>query len=243
MLVGETPSHGPFYSHGISSLMLAEVVGMLDPKLGEEARHALERSIRLILDAQDVQKTPRDSGGWRYQGDSRDSDLSVSGWQLLALRAAKDIGCDVPSENIDRAIGYIRRLSVQGHRGFGYQSPHGATPTRAGTGITALEVCGEHHSPETLGAAEYLLARPLQPKDHYYYYGVYYCSVGMFKVGGRHWDRARPRIYSVLLDEQGADGSWKARSGSERGAGRVYATSMAVLALSVEYRYLPIYQR
>ena len=29
----------------------------------------------------------------------------------------------------------------------------------------------------------------------------------------------------------------------ERRAGKIYATSMAVLALAVEYRYLPIYQR
>ena len=243
MLVGDTPSHGPFYSHGISTLMLAEVVGMLEPRMATDTRRALEKAVLLILTGQEVSKSTRYAGGWRYQADSRDSDLSVTGWHLLALRAARDAGCDVPAENIDRAVAYIRRLSVQGNRGFGYQSPHGATPTRAGTGITALEVCGEHHTKETLGAAEYLLAHPLRPEQHYYYYGVYYCSVGLFKVGGHYWDRARPLIYKPLLDEQAADGSWKARSGSERGAGRVYATSMAVLALAVEYHYLPIYQR
>jgi hypothetical protein len=30
---------------------------------------------------------------------------------------------------------------------------------------------------------------------------------------------------------------------TERGTGRVYCTSLAVLSLSVKYHYLPIYQR
>ena len=34
LLVGERRSHGPMYSHGIATLMLAEVSGMLDGDLG-----------------------------------------------------------------------------------------------------------------------------------------------------------------------------------------------------------------
>lgn len=244
MLVGQRASHGPMYSHGIATLMLAEVIGMVDDDLAKETRVALEKAIKLILKAQSVRKNRQHAGGWRYQPSSNDSDLSVTGWQLLALRAAKDVGCDVPAENIDAAVSYIRRLSVKPRNmGFGYQSGHGPTPTRAGTGIVALEVCGEHHSPEAMGAAEFFLQRPLNPNEHYFYYGIYYCTVGMFKIGGDHWRQARPLLFRVVLKEQRTDGSWVAQGGSERGAGRVYATSMAVLALAVEYRYLPIYQR
>ncbi|HAA48504.1 MAG TPA: prenyltransferase, partial [Planctomycetaceae bacterium] len=46
-----------------------------------------------------------------------------------------------------------------------------------------------------------------------------------------------------LLDAQDPDGSWRARHGSERTHGANYATCMALLALAVEYQYLPIYQR
>ena len=244
MLVGRRASHGPMYSHGIATLMLAEVIGMVDDDLAKETRVALEKAIKLILKAQSVRKNKQHAGGWRYQPSSNDSDLSVTGWQLLALRAAKDVGCDVPAENIDAAVSYVRRLSVKPRNmGFGYQSGHGPTPTRAGTGIVALEVCGEHHSPEAIGAAEFFLQRPLNPNEHYFYYGIYYCTVGLFKIGGDHWRQARPLLFRVILKEQRADGSWVAQGGSERGAGRVYATSMAVLALAVEYRYLPIYQR
>ncbi len=234
--------HGPMYGHGISTLMLAEVSGMLPEDREPACRRVLERAVRLIIDAQNQPRSPAADGGWRYQPTSRDSDLSVTAWQLLALRAARDIGCDVPVENIDRATAYIRRLSVPGG-GFGYVSPRGTTATRAGTGIVALEVCGEHRSRITLAAARYLQQNPLTPDEGYFYYGAYYCTVGMYKTGGDEWMRIRPALYSTILNAQQPGGFWEPRGGSESAAGRVYATSLSLLALSVEYAFLPIYQR
>lgn len=236
-------SHGPFYSHGISTLMLAEVVGMLPEAQAADCRKALERAIGLILDAQNVPKTERHAGGWRYQPHSRDSDLSVSGWQLLALRAARNVGCDVPADQIDKAVTYVRSCADADSGGFAYQPGGSPTPTRTGTGILALEICGAHHTDEALRGAEFILQRPLQLEQPYFYYGAYYGSLGVFKVGGEQWDAFRAHLYPILLEEQGNDGSWLASHGGERAAGKVYCTCMAVLALAVEYRYLPIYQR
>ncbi|QDU79605.1 Prenyltransferase and squalene oxidase repeat protein [Polystyrenella longa] len=244
-------SHGPFYSHGISTLMLAEAVGMLkqngadaQSELTEErCRKALEEALEVILKAQNVDKPTRHAGGWRYQPTSRDSDLSVTGWQLLALRAARNAGCNVPAENIDRAVEYVKRCATVNDPGFAYQPGSNPTATRSGTGILALEICGEHLSPATLRAAEGLRARPLKFNDQYFFYGAYYCSVGMFQMGGRYWTDTRDPLFKTLLDEQQPDGSWLANHGSERSAGKVYCTTMAILALAVEYQYLPIYQR
>ena len=243
LLVGEVRSHGPMYSHGIATLMLAEVTGMVDGDQARKCRRALEKAVRLIVDAQNHPKSRQHDGGWRYQPTSGDSDLSVTAWQLLALRAAKDIGCDIPSRNIDRAIAYIKRLRVQRGGGFGYMAAHGATVTRAGTGIVALEVCGEHRTEDTMAAANLVLSRPLTKQEHYFYYGAYYCTVGMYKVGGDEWQTARPVLYETILSLQSPSGFWAPLHGSERGAGNVYATSMALLALCIEYGYLPIYQR
>lgn len=236
-------SHGPMYSHGISALMLAEVVGMVDEADAAEVRRALERGIKLILDAQALSKDRRHAGGWRYQADSRDSDLSVTGWQVMALRAAKDVGCDVPKESIDAAIRYVKECSVRDNRGFGYQPGNGQTPTLTGCGITCLECCGDHNTKEALGGAKYLLDEPLRYDSNYFFYGVYYTSVGMFKMGEPYAEKYRQHMINLLLPVQEADGSWNAVHGSERQHGRVYATSLAVLALAIEYRYLPIYQR
>ncbi|MBX3436924.1 MAG: terpene cyclase/mutase family protein [Planctomycetaceae bacterium] len=241
-------SHGPMYSHGISTLMLAEVYGMVDESLATDVRKALEQGIALILKSQAVDKHERHRGGWRYQIDSKDSDLSVTGWQVMALRAAKNIGCDVPAEAIDDAVGYIKRCaSIRGgapdFQGFGYQPGNGATATLTGVGILALEVCGEHQTPEAMGGAEYLLSRPLKPGSNYYFYGVYYTNVGMFKIGGAYADLTRAHTAEMLLSAQQPDGSWISGHSTERSVGPVYSTSLAILALAVDYRYLPIYQR
>jgi len=243
LLVGAKRSHGPMYSHGIATLMLAEVSGMVDGDQADLCQRALEKAIKLIVDAQNHPKGAQHDGGWRYQPTSTDSDLSVTAWQLLALRAAKDIGCDIPSQNIDRAVAYIKRLRVQRGGGFGYMAGHGATITRSGCGIVALEVCGEHRIPETMAAAQMILSRPLTGDEHYFYYGAYYCTVGMYKVGGNEWQAARKELYETIMQRQHANGYWEPLHGSERGAGNVYATSMALLALGIEYGYLPIYQR
>lgn len=235
--------HGPMYDHGISTLMLAEVSGMVPERQSAATRKALERAIRLILASQAVPKPASQAGGWRYGPTSTDSDLSVTGWQLLALRAAKDIGCDVPAENIDRAIDYVKRCSPRDGRGFGYQPGNAATPVLSGTGLLALQVCGQEDSAEVHRAAEYLALRPLRYRDMWYFYGVYYTTIGMYKRGGDDWNNARGLLFQELLANQSADGSWQAGNQSEVPWGRVYCTAMSVLALSVEYEYLPIYQR
>ncbi|MCC7421874.1 MAG: terpene cyclase/mutase family protein [Planctomycetaceae bacterium] len=240
MLIERT-SHGPMYDHGISTLMLAEVVGMCDRKTADDVRKALTSATRLILKAQNVAKPNQHAGGWRYNHTSNDSDLSVTGWQLLALRAAKGCGCDVPAENIEAAVSYVKRCGRDG-RGFGYMPGAQGTPTLTGVGILALEVCGEHRDEMSLSGAQFLMDRPLNTRDNYFYYGVYYCSVGLFKVGGRHWDEGHRHLRDILLSTQENEGSWQSR-GAEANAGRIYCTAMSVLALAVEYQYLPIYQR
>lgn len=65
----------------------------------------------------------------------------------------------------------------------------------------------------------------------------------MFQIGGQYWKRTRDHITSQLLRVQRADGRWEASGGNEHTYGSVYATSLSVLALAVEYQYLPIYQK
>lgn len=243
MLISKRASHGPMYNHGICTLMLAEVAGMMEAADARPVRRALEDAIRLILEAQALSKNSRHQGGWRYQTNSRDSDLSVTGWQVMALRAAKDIGCDVPAEAIDSAVEYVKNCSARNHEGFAYQPGNAPTSTLTGVGITCLEVCGAHETPQALGGARWLIDHPLNERSSYFYYGVYYTGVGMFKVGGEFARQNQENLIELLLPLQDDDGGWTPTHGSERQAGRIYATAAAVLALTVEYRYLPIYQR
>ncbi len=242
LLVAST-SHGPMYCHGISALMLAEVAGMLpDDALADEVQATLSKAVALILASQEIRKDSHNAGGWRYQPGSRDSDLSVSGWQVMALRAAKSVGCVVPAENIDRAVDYLRRCAVRSG-GFAYQPGGGANNPRTGVGILAMELCGEHHAPESLAGAAYLAKHPPRWGAENFFYEVYYVPQALFQIGDEAFRAYQSQLVPVLLEHQEANGSWLSTDGNDRSGGREYCTAMAVLALTVEYRYLPIYQR
>ncbi|MFO0957332.1 MAG: prenyltransferase/squalene oxidase repeat-containing protein [Isosphaeraceae bacterium] len=242
LLVSNT-SHGPLYCHGISTLMLAEVIGLsTDEALAGRCRKSLAKAVELLLKAQAVAKNPDHAGGWRYQPTSHDSDLSVTGWQLIALRAAKDAGCAVPASAIDDAIAYVKRCAAK-PGGFAYQPGQGPNNPRTGTGILALEICGEHLSPEALSGAKYLAQNPPRWSSDYFFYEVYYAPQALFQLGDEFFRPYYGKLVEILLQHQEKDGSWLSADGNDRSAGRIYCTAMAALALAVESRYLPIYQR
>ncbi len=230
------------YQHGICTLMLAEVAGMTaDKSLAQEIRDKLVKAVTLILRAQRRPNHGVHRGGWRYRIGSTDSDMSVTGWQLMALRAAKNVGCDVPADSIDRAVDYVKRSQDRSTGGFCYMAQgRGVTVPCTGTGILALELCGKsfHHSPECRRAGAYLLKHSLAGgRKAHFFYGVYYCSQAMFQLGGNYWAAYKPQLHKVLLSRAQGNGAWVGNHGAS------YSTAMAVLALTVEYRFLPIYQR
>ncbi|HBE68688.1 MAG TPA: hypothetical protein DDW52_11135 [Planctomycetaceae bacterium] len=243
------------YGHGITTLMLTEMLGMGKNALQNELIHArCSSAIKVILSAQNRSKALQYDGGWRYTPASLDSDLSVSVWCLLALRSAKNAGMDVPDSAIARAIAYLKRsytspLSSSGKpmrrvAGFSYL-PNNSNPTFAMTaaGLLAMQVCGQYDSPLVLGSSQYLLEHPPKWKDRYFYYGMYYYAQGMHQRGGEYAETAEKNCQRLLLEHQEASGAWASPGGEELSAGRVYATCMAILSLSVKYHYLPIYQR
>src|SRR5260370_33487148 len=65
----------------------------------------------------------------------------------------------------------------------------------------------------------------------------------MVPLGGKYWKSYGAKLHEPLLPAQNANGSWGGRVNDDVQFGPNYCTSMAVLALTVEYRLLPIYQR
>lgn len=230
---------GPMYAHNISTLFLSEVSGMVDPARQERIAAALPPALKLILKAQAVKKDERHQGGWRYHPGSTDSDTSCSGWALMALRSAKLNGAAVPDEAIAGAVAYLARHQdkKEGHFGYMDRSDHARSLT--GMGLLCLELCGKHGAPETFSAADYVMKtfRDL-PGDQFEFYGNYYNAQGTFQIGGRYWNEYASWMYETYLKKQQDDGSWNSRE-----AGRIYGTTMMVLAFTVPYRQLPIYQR
>lgn len=243
------------YGHGITTLMLTEILGMgATPDQNDKIHEALSDAIKLILAAQKISKSEKLQGGWRYTPSSRDSDLSVSVWQLMALRSAKNDGLDVPGEAIDQALQYLRHsyaspIDRDGTprdkiSGFSY-TPGTFHPsfTMTAAGLLAMQVCGQYDSQLVKGASEWLLQHPPTPNERFFFYGVYYYAQGMHQAGGKYAERADEFVPELLLPMQRSDGAWLARGGEERNVGAVYATALSILSLSVRYHYLPIYQR
>jgi hypothetical protein len=233
------------YSHGVCTLMLAEVAGMSDERSATELRERVERAVKVILKAQ--RSDGRDAGGWRYQLVGTDADLSVTGWQLVALRAARDLGCDVPRDRISLAVEYVRRCFDTRSGGFSYTIGGNVTPACTGTGTLVLELAGKefHKSQDVLRAGGHLRRNPPDLAKPHFFYGVYYTAQAMFQLGDNYWGQYRNRLHEMLLKEspQRTNGAWYGKGFDDQEYGPAYATAMAILALTVEYQYLPIYQR
>lgn len=239
------------YGHGIITLMLAEMLGMgADAEQDALLRDRCGKAIQLILRAQKVAKNDNNRGGWRYTPDSGDSDMSVTVWQTMALRAARNAGLDVPAEAISDAVKYIKRCYepenpvASGIRpgGFGYQG-RGKEISTTAEGLLALQVCGEYESEEVKGAAERLLKEGLKGKDRWFFYLTYYYAQGMYQRGGKYAEEGRRNVREILIPLQTREGFWEGSGGGEREGGKVYATTLAVLSLAVKNHFLPIYQR
>lgn len=250
MIVSE-PSHGPMYSHCISTLMLSEVSGMVDPNRQVRIDEVLSKAVGVILSAQNVKKSSSHAGGWRYQHTSNDSDISCTGWALMALRSARGNGAPVPEKAIERAVRYVK-ICRSRDGGFSYQGKKNQSGlARTGTGLLCLELTGEHDSKVNREAGDWILKHLPRRfgRESHFYYGLYYCSQGMFQLGGQYWSRWADRMFEMVLkyqeDKKKSEhyGSWPAGSGNEGKAGRCYATSMSILAMTVSCRQLPIYQR
>jgi hypothetical protein len=246
LLTTGNDANGPMYCHCTSTLMLSEVSGMVDPARQKKIDAALSKAVKVILSAQQMPKGGNDAGGWRYQIDSRDSDISCTGWAVMALRSVRNNGASVPKEVIDRAVAYILRCNNRGDGGFAYQPGGSSGWGRTGTAVLCMELLGHHRERAALLGGEWILADMQRHRRYgqgeYFAYAMYYCSQATFQLGDDYWEKFGERMYELFLPAQQGDGSWPSGGGNE-GESVYYPTAMAVLALSVPYRQLPIYQR
>lgn len=231
--------HGLMYAHNIAALFLSECSGMVEPQVQEELETVLAKATKAILAAQAVPKRENHQGGWRYKLDSTDSDLSCSGWALMALRSAKLNGAPVPDSAIEKAVAYVLRNHDKESGRFGYTDPWGHAETLTGCGLLCLELCGLHGTESTFRAGDFVLANREHILDNAHeYYANYYNAQAMFQLGGKYWEQYADWMYGEYLTKQQSDGSW---TNGRNGA--TYGTAMTVLSFTVPYRQLPIYQR
>lgn len=257
LLVAKAPEDGYFgktdgsrmYGHGIVTLALAEAYGVEpDPTRRTKMYQVLKRAVKVILDAQAMKKPDPHQGGWRYEPGAADSDLSLTAWNALALRAAGSIGINVPKESTDAAVAFVLRCWREDQKRFAYQPGGEGLPAMTAVAILSLRLLDAANSPQLGPAGKSLAERPVD--ERYPYYSLYYATQAAHQlddaaagaVQGAAWKAIARPILDRLLAAQQDDGGWPASHNSEE-PGRSYATSMAVLTLTVPYQLLPVYQK
>lgn len=236
------------YNHAIATMALCEAFAMSrDFKLKGPA----QRAVNFCLQAQNPGQ------GWRYGVRPGDNDTSVTGWMVLALKAAKTGGLKVPEDAFEGAQNWFKRAT--GPNGaVGYKSAGGGSsyiPAQKGKFnevpcMTAVSVvcrifAGEKSSQRQIKQGVSLLMKSLPSKksDHsltnYYYW--YYASYAMFQVGGQKWKKWSKPIFKLMIDsarKNGCEkGSYDPVSEWSIAGGRVYATAINLLTLEVVKRY------
>ncbi|HEX8914611.1 MAG TPA: prenyltransferase/squalene oxidase repeat-containing protein [Humisphaera sp.] len=237
----------PMYTQAIVTLALSQAVGaepLADRRTRQQA--ALKRLVKVIVEAQAVRKDAPHVGGWRYTREAPDSDLSLSGWNALALRGAADAGVDVPPEAIKRAVYYVAGCYVADKKGFAYQPGGDLQAGTTATGALCLYLLDRGVRVEARDAAGTLASRPLDEKGTggYPFYATFYVVQASAQAGDEVWKAAGLLALDRLIKAQEQDGAWPKEwpfAGQE--PGRVYRAAMATLALTVPYRVLPVYQR
>lgn len=243
------------YGHGMATLMLAEALGMcrdettsMGRDLDERIRGALERAVAVTVGAARIPKAPVHQGGWRYTPADGSSDLSLSGWQLMGLHAAEQVGIAVPPEIIAGAIAFVKRMTTaDGNVGYDHPPAAGEPPhvPLRGLSMLAFAIGREQEAKEVSAVAARIQADPLVWQGAWLLYRAYYDAVGMSRAAPEAWDDYGPKLEKVLVEHQNPDGSWPVPpgDGGEGEYGPVYLTSMAILALAVQRHVLPAYQR
>jgi hypothetical protein len=225
-------SHGPMYGHGFATLFLAEVYGMTQR---DDLRDSLARSIDLIV------RTQNSEGGWRYNPEPADADISVTICQIMALRAARNAGLRVPKQTVDACQEYVKKCQ-EPDGGFSYTLQNrGSMFPRSAAGVVALYSAGIYEGPEIEKGLKYLEQFTPKPgqmtREAHYFYGQYYAVQAMWHAGGTRWEAWYPAIRDALIEAQRPDGSWQDTVSPE------YATAMALIILQIPNNMIPIFQR
>jgi hypothetical protein len=243
------------YSHAFATLFLAEIYGMTHR---EDVRIKLQKAVDFIVSCQN------EEGGWRYVPFESQSDMSIVVCQVIALRAARNIGIRVPKETVERASAYVRDSAISdreasstSHFGgqnligsFKYQK-EGATRSSfalTAAGVTALNGLGIYSDKRIKEGLDYLrryfdsftAQYGVRERGHYFFwYGNYYGVQAMYMAGEPYWTPYFTSLRDTLLALQAKDGSFP----NEVGPGTAFGTAMGVLILEIPYRFLPIFQR
>lgn len=233
------------YQHGFAMLGLAEAYGAVDetnlwetgkPIAGKERTigEALELAVRCALTSQS--KNPHNA--WRYSPNARDADTSVSGAVLMGLLAARNAGIEVPDKAIDSAIKYFSQMTGDnGAVGYsGGLGGFGQSIARSSIACLVYSIAKRKDLKQFESSKKYVITN-MNERSHYEEYARYYEAQALFQADITAWEKWNRGLVRELKNAQQDDGSFTGQFGGAT------STSLNLLALALNYRFLPVYER
>jgi hypothetical protein len=243
------------YEHAIATLALSEAFSITKRP---EIKSILDKSVEIIIKGQNKQNF-----GWAYNyGTAGNMDLSVTGWQVQALKAAllaevKVPGLDQAFHNAVETVQEIQAEDGSFPYGTGGRNKDGKRPPKANSSLTGTGLLSALLDPKNKPSGELVkdaVDHILENHQVDYkaqtanLYAWYYDTYAMFLANDR-WTLWNNMFREQLLTHQDNDGSWPPTGGAGHwyvGSGskddkslQVYRTALCTLMLEVYYRYLP----
>jgi len=241
-LGGKATRYDQNYCHAIATFALAEAYAMQSNATDfPELRNAVRRGVKLISAFQN------DDGGWRYGrgGESAESDMSMFGWQLMALKSAVNAGIPVPEET---RRGMVKFLEARG-RGkqgglAGYRPQDPPTPAMTAEALFCRQMFAVRTKDAASQEAEEYLRKHLPRITAYDEYYWYYGTLAMHHLDDDVWQEWNKSLRDLLISQQRTEGplagSWDPKGKWAGIGGRLYSTALSTMCLEVYYRYTSI---
>ncbi len=231
-----------FYTQAMATIAICELYGMTKD---EKYRKPAELAVGYCLNSQSS------LGGWRYSPQA-DSDVSVTGWVVMALQSARMAGLDVPEDHFRRIERYLDKVQRSDGSRYPYQRGMEIRLAMTAEALLIRQYLGwPRDHPALIDGVEWItspgnLVNYERGRDVYYWY---YATQVAHHMEGEYWKRWNNVMRQVLPEQQ-------VKHGRERGSwdpkrpthdqwaphgGRLYVTCLSIYMLEVYYRHLPIY--
>ena len=239
-LGGEATRYDQNYCHAIATFAVAEAYAMQkDGNRFPELQNAVRRGVYMISAMQN------EDGGWRY-GKGGESDMSMFGWQLMALKSAVNAGVPVPEKTRKGMVAFLEsraRLKQAGKFGglAGYKKDDRPTSAMTAEALFCRQMFTVRNDDSTSREAVMYLRENLPRLRDYDEYYWYYGTLAMHNADDESWkewnESLRDLLISMQREEGPLAGSWDPRGKWAGIGGRLYSTALSTMCLEVYYRY------
>ncbi|WP_437186642.1 squalene--hopene cyclase [Planctomicrobium sp. SH668] len=234
------------YLHGFSMLALSESYGVVDDRnlwsgSKESPKRSIGQALELAVRTAITSQKKNPLGSWRYSPDATDADTSAAGAVLMGLLGARNAGIEVPDESIERAIAYFVSMTAPSGQVAYSGGLGGFDESMARISIAALvySVARRKDLPQFKSTLTYITDKVEggSPGHGGIEYQNYYQAQALFQGNVQSWEKWNKNLVRHLKTVQQNDGSFRGSHGN------YVSTTLSLLALAVNYRFLPIYER